>query len=183
MSKIKTQALCRIAILAALYALLTLVSVRAGNLRVSFGSLPLVVCALLFGPWQAAAVGALGEFLNQMLSYGFTATTVLWLIPAAVRGLVIGLAALRFRGNRPLAERPLPCFAVCVCAALATTLCNTAVIWLDSVLYHYYTFVYVFGDMALRLLTGSVTAVVIATLAMPLARLLSRQILPQGNRA
>lgn len=174
MPKIKTRTLCRIAILAALYALLTLLSIRAGNLRISFGSLPLVVCALLFGPWQAAAVGLLGEGINQLF-YGLTATTVLWLIPSAVRGILIGLAAMQFRGRPSLAERPIPCYAVCVAAAIATTLCNTAVIWLDSVLYHYYTFVYVFGDMALRLLTGVVTALVIASLAQPLVRLLSRQ--------
>jgi hypothetical protein len=37
--------LCRLAVLAALYVLLTMMlSLRAGNLRVTFASLPVVVC-------------------------------------------------------------------------------------------------------------------------------------------
>lgn len=179
MSKIKTKTLCLVAILSALYVLLNLVSVRAGNLRITFASLPVVVSALLLGPIPAAMVALLGEFLNQMLSYGFTATTVLWLFPGALRGVVIGLAALAFQsGGRPLEQRPAACYGVCAAAALATTVCNTAVIWLDSVLYQYYTFVYVFGDLLMRLVTGLATAAVIATVAMPLTRLLRRR--PEG---
>ncbi|MCI2057846.1 MAG: folate family ECF transporter S component [Oscillibacter sp.] len=175
MSKSKTRAICRTAVLAALYAVLTLVSIRAGNLRITFASLPVVVCALLYSPWEAATVALLGEFLNQMLSYGFTATTVLWLIPPALRGLLIGLAALHARrAGRQLAERPAIFYTVCMGAALATTAVNTLVIWFDSVIYHYFTFAYVFGDAMLRFLTGIVTAAVVATVALPLTRLLRR---------
>lgn len=170
------RALCRVAIMAALYVLLTLVSIRAGNLHITFASLPVVVMALLFGPAEAATVALLGEFLNQMLSYGFTATTVLWLIPPAVRGIMVGLFARRFcSSDHPLEQRPLGYYTVCICAALLTTACNTAVIWLDSVIYHYYTFAYVFGDAVVRLITGVITAAVIATVAMPLTRLLRGQ--------
>lgn len=173
--------LCRLGILTALYVLLTMISIRAGNLRVTFASLPVVVSALLYGPWEAAVTALLGEFLNQMLTYGFTATTVLWLIPPAVRGITVGLCALRLRRTeRPLEYRPGLYYIACVAAALATTVCNTAVIWLDSLLYHYYTFAYVFGDGLLRLFTGVITAVCVASVAMPLTRLLRRQGLVSG---
>ncbi len=171
-----TRSLCRMAILVALYVLLNMVSIRAGNLRITFASLPVVVSALLFGPLEAALVALFGELANQMLSYGFTATTVLWLIPPAVRGLAVGAAAVRlWRGGRPLESRPVAGYVVCCLAALATTVTNTLVIWLDSVLYGYYTPVYVFGDLAVRLATGLVAAVIVATVAMPLAGLLRRQ--------
>lgn len=167
--------LCRIAAMVALYVLLNMVAIKAGNLRLTFASLPVVLTALLYGPLEAALVAFLGEFTNQMLSYGFTATTVLWLIPPALRGMTVGLGA-GWLGNRsPLENRPVACYAVCIVAAIATTAVNTLVIWLDSVLYGYYTPVYVFGATALRLVTGVVTAVVIATVVMPLARTLRRQ--------
>ena len=38
-------------------------------------------------------VGAVGGFLNQMLTYGFTVTTLMWIFPNAVRGLLVGLYA------------------------------------------------------------------------------------------
>jgi ECF transporter S component (folate family) len=172
--------LCRCAVLAALYVLLTMLSIRAGNLRVTFASLPVVVSALLFGPWEAAVTALIGEFLNQMLSYGFTATTPLWLIPPVVRGVIVGLCARRLRETaRPLEFHAGRLYAVCVAASFGTTVCNTAVIWLDSVLYHYYTFAYVFGDGLLRVFTGVVTAVCVASVAMPITRLLRRQGLAQ----
>lgn len=177
MSKSGIQRLCRTAIMVALYVLLTMVSIRFGNLRVTFASLPLLVAALLYGPWEAAAVAIMGEFLLQMLSYGFTATTVLWLLPGAARGVLIGLAAARVRKTgRPLERRGALCYAVCVGAAAVTTLLNTAVIYVDSRLMGYYSPAYVFGDALLRLATGMVTAVLLTTLAIPLIRLLRSQL-------
>ena len=175
-SRFNTRTICRVAIMAALYVLLTMISVKMGNLHITFASLPVVVTAVLFGPVEACVTALMGEFLNQMLSYGFTATTVLWLIPPAVRGLIIGAAALRLmKSGRPMDSRPAVFYTACAGAAVCTTVCNTAVIWLDSVIYHYYTFAYVFGDMLVRFVTGMITAVLIATVAIPLVRFLRRQ--------
>ena len=62
-------------------------------------------------------------------------------------------------------------------AAVATTATNTAVIWLDSVIYGYYTFALVFGSALIRFITGMITAVLVATVAMPLTNLLRRRAL------
>lgn len=167
-----TRRLCWIAMLAALSFLLNMVQLRLPmNLRITFDSLPVVVAALLFGPADAALAALAGEFLTQMLSeYGLTATTMLWLIPPALRGLAVGAAAWRFRGtSRPLEARVPLCFAVCLLASALTTLGNTAVIWLDSVLYHYYTFALVFGSALTRLAAGLLTAAAVTAAAIPLA--------------
>ena len=175
MSKFSAKTVCRVAILAAIYFLLNMVSVRAGNLRITFASLPVVVCGLLFGPVEAMLTAFFGELLNQMLSYGFTATTLLWLIPPAVRGVLIGVAAVHLRSRgRPLEERPIACYAVCVIAALATTLANTGAIAADALIYHYFKWPLLYATLALRLFTGEVTAVIVATAAMPLTGLLRR---------
>jgi hypothetical protein len=49
-------------------------------------------------------------------------------------------------------------YCVCIFAAIATTLANTGVIWVDSHILGYYTFAVVFGDFLVRLFTGIVTA-------------------------
>ena len=169
--------LCRVGIMAALYLPLALfVAIRIGTWQVSFGSLPVVVTALLFGPVDAFLVAAIGEFFKQLLTYGFTATTVLYLIPPALRGFVIGLAAVGlWKSGRRLEERRWLCYLVCICAAMITTLGNTMVNWADSLIYGYYTFAYVFGNAVVRFITGMVNSVVIATVAIPLVRILRKQ--------
>lgn len=178
MTRSRTQTLCLISVLAALYVPLSIfAAVQMGNVRISFGSLPVVVCALLLGPVESVAVAMIGEFFKQLLTYGVTATTVLYLIPPALRGLNIGLAAMYLlrRGGRPLEQRRALCIAVCICAAVATTLGNTLVNWLDSILYGYYTPALIFGDAVYRFAVGMVNAVVMAVIAMPLAGILRRQ--------
>ena len=74
-----------------------------------------------------------------------------------------------------LEQREVACFAVCICAAVLTTTGNTLVNWLDSLLYHYYTFALIFGDAIYRFVVGMINAVIMAALAMPLAALLRKQ--------
>ena len=95
---------------------------------------------------------------------------------ASILPFVIGLGvrALRRAGHRPEAK-PISYYALCVFAAVVTTLVNTLVIWLDSVIYGYYSAAYVFGDAAARFVTGMITAVIVAVLALVLARFLRRQ--------
>ncbi|MDD3346359.1 folate family ECF transporter S component [Oscillibacter sp.] len=178
MSKFHVRTICRIGVMAALYVLLNMVSIKAGNLRITFASLPVVTAALLFGPLEAVLVALVGEFLNQLLGgYGITATTALWLVPPALRGLAVGFGADVFsrRGTQTLESCPAACYGVCVAAALLTTVSNTLVIAVDGLVYGYYTPALVLGDFAWRLVSGMVIAVVIATVAMPLTGLLRRQ--------
>jgi ECF transporter S component (folate family) len=172
----KVKLLTELAVLAALCVLLSLLTIPIGTVHITLEPLPITVAALLFGPLPAAAVALVSELLMQILSYGFTATTILWLIPPVVRALIIGFAAARFRKrDKYLEEHPLWCYVFCVAAAVATTFLNTGVIWLDSVIYGYFTPAYVFGNLLIRFGVGMLTAVITATLAMPLVRLLKKQ--------
>ena len=141
------------AMCAALYFVLGLVSVKAGNLRLTFASLPTLICAALYGPGWAAGSAALGEFLNQWLSYGLMPTTAMWMIPPVVRALLMGLWCVekRKRGvrsnqvvrsvrtfERRTAKGIYPenypvAFLVCnVITAIITTLANTLMLYLDA---------------------------------------------------
>ena len=170
--------ICLTGMLAALDRALNMVGFRAWSFHITFASLPVVVGGLLFGPLEGMLIAAIGEFFNQTLSYGVTPTTVLWIIPPAVRGLMIGYAALALRkGPRSLEERPGLCYVVCMAVALCTTAVNTLVMYLDSVIMGYYSFAYVFGSAIVRIISGILTAVVVTTVAIPLVRLLRRQVI------
>lgn len=178
MSGTNVRRMCYAALLAAMYVPLSLyVAVQVGNVRISFGSLPVVTAALLFGPLDAAAAALVGEFFKQLLTYGVTYTTVLYLIPPALRGLVVGLGALTaLRRGWRLEERRMLCYAVCIVAALCTTVGNTLVNWLDSVLMGYYFPGLILGDLVWRLIVGMLNAVVMASLAIPLVKALRRRV-------
>ena len=177
MPKMNVKRMCYAALLAAMYLPLSLyAAVQVGNVRISFGSLPVVAAALLFGPVDAVIVAMVGEFFKQLLTYGVTYTTVLYLIPPALRGVVVGLGALLVlrRGQR-LEERRAVCYAVCIAAAVCTTVGNTLINWLDSVIFGYYTPALIFGDLIWRLIVGMINAVVMASLAIPLVKALRRR--------
>ena len=48
---------------------------------------------MLYGPVGGLLVGLLGAFMGQLLTYGVTATTILWILPQAARGLLVGVYA------------------------------------------------------------------------------------------
>ena len=182
MSKFDAKRICRIGVLAALSFLLNMMEIKLpGNLHITFDSLPIIVGALLFGPVDGAAAAVIGEFFTQLLSsYGITATTVLWLIPPALRAVIVGLSARQLaRRGQSLESRPVLCYGVCIFAAIVTTAVNTGAIWLDSVLMGYYSFAYVFGSALIRFTSSILTAVAITAAAMPLTQLLRRRVVRQ----
>lgn len=129
-----TKKLCYIALLVAVYVLLSMTfTIKTGNLEITFKSLPVVVAALLFGPAGGGMTALLGEFLCQVMMYGLMPTTILWLLPPVARGLVIGGAARFFWKSGCLLEsRPVTCYVVCLVGSFATSCVTTACLWLDS---------------------------------------------------
>lgn len=89
----KAKRMVTVAMLIAMYVVLSLFSINLGNMKITLDSLPIIVGAALLGPLDGFLIGFFGSFLNQLLTFGLTPTTILWVIPAAVRGLLIGLYA------------------------------------------------------------------------------------------
>ena len=172
-----TYTLCVLALLTAMMVLLTMtISIQTPYFKLTFGSLPVVLASLLFGPLEGAVVAVLGEFLVQVLGpYGLTHTTVIWIWPPAIRALVVGGAALwlRRRSGTRLESRPALCYPVCVIAALLTTTGNTVGMWLDS-LVNRTSFTAAAFWVPVRVASGVATAIVIATICMPLVHSLRR---------
>lgn len=144
----QTKRLSFNAALAAMCAALGALSLDFGNLKLTFESFPVIVAGLLFGPVDAMLVGGIGTFLYQVLRYGITVTTPLWILPYVLCGLAVGLYAKKL--NFTLSRRQL-IFAVYM-GCILIFLLNTLVMYVDSKVYGYYSFVYIFGTFGLRTL-------------------------------
>ena len=169
----KTKKMAVSAMLAALYFALSMLAVPVGGLKLTFEHLPVIIAALMFGPVDALIVGALGELANQMMTYGITATTILWMTPAMFRGLSMGLCAnllSGYVGTNAVIEKKLPVgfLVTCVISGLICSLLNTFTLYVDSKMYGYYSYAMVFGVLWIRLAASAVSSVVMAVVAKPL---------------
>ncbi len=168
------------AVLIALFFALSSASIRIGNtFKITFDSVAVLITAMLFGPVDAVIVGLLGEFLAQMLTYGFTPTTMLWCLGPAVRGLILGLGVLLFREQMSLTtilgkKRPVVYGAVVIVASIVNSLCNTLALYVDSKMFHYYEYHMVFGVLVTRIITGIVSSVLVAIVVLPVLYALKR---------
>lgn len=152
--KSKTRRIALCAMLAAMFECLSLISINLGSMKITLDFLPIIIAAMLFGPVEGAIVGLAGSFLNQLLSYGLTPTTVLWILPAGVRGLLVGFYAKKhsFSLNR---EQTV---FILILSALVVTALNTGVMYLDSVIIGY-PFAATAITVVLRVVNGILTAI------------------------
>ncbi len=149
----KSKKLAYMGLFIALYIVLALYcSISLGSIHITFGSFPIVLGALLFGPQFAAIVGLLGELCKQLITYGLSYTTPLYIIPPALRGFIIG--------NKT--DKP---YLGGIIAAIVVTITNTLVNLIDSLIFGYYTPFLIFGTLTYRLVLGMVTSIVVTKLA------------------
>ena len=167
------------AVLIAMFFGLSLLSVQLGGIKITFASLPTIICAMLFGPIDGFLVGFLGAFLEQMLKFGFTATTMLWILPPAIRGLFIGLCAVLLRKHMSVdsilqTKRPYVYFLFCILSGIIVSTLNTLVFYVDAKIYHYYEYHMIFGVFWIRIASGIVSSLLMALVALPVVAALKR---------
>ena len=143
------------AISAALFVVLDTLSIKVGNdYKITMSGLPIIIVAIMFGPIDGMLVGFIGAFLGQLLSYGFTPTTLLWIIPAVVRGALVGLAAKKFQ----LIDKKILMVIVIVISSLVVTVLNTGVIVIDSLIYEYFSYTILTVKFIERIISSILTA-------------------------
>ena len=129
MKGMTTRRLAMNAILIAIFFVLNLYSIKIGNnIKLTFAAFPRLVAALLFGPADGVFVAGIGEFLIQLLTYGLSPTTILWMIPPMAHALIVGLCARR--RNFELTPRQMG--AIVLAASLATTILTSISLYLDA---------------------------------------------------
>lgn len=155
----QTKRLAVDAMLAAMFVVLSLFSISLPGMKITLDSLPILVAAALLGPLDGLIVGLIGSFLNQMITYGFTATTLLWILPAGLRGLLVGLYAKRHHFDMTLRQTVF----ITIVTALLVTALNTFFMYVDSWVYSY-SYAAALPTLALRILAGIITAVLFSLL-------------------
>ena len=172
-NKTKIKRLAINAVLVAVYVALTWLVIPIGGLKITFEHFPVVLCAVLFGPIDAMLVGGVGELINQMMTFGITPTTLLWILPIVVRGLVIGFGTKVMKNELSLTaivnkKIPTTFMIVCVLSGIIASLLNTLALYVDSRMFGYYSFAMVFGALAVRILLSVLTSVVIGIAVKPI---------------
>ena len=117
----------------ALFVALSFASINLQFIKISMTGLPVIFIAVVYGPLQGALVGGIGEFIYQLTSYGLTPTTALWILPAIVRGLIVGFM---FKQKDVKEHLGLWILTVVICCLVVTSL-NTLVIWIDGLVMQY----------------------------------------------
>ena len=178
-SRFTAKRLALNAAMVALYFALSMLAISIGGFKLTFEHLPIIICAAFFGPLDALLVGALGELINQMLTFGFTPTTILWMTPAMFRGLSMGLGAKlapKYLGKQALLETKIPVYFLvfCVASGLICSLLNTFTLYVDSKMFNYYSYGMVFGVLWLRLGSSAITSVLLSVVIKPLAHALRK---------
>ena len=143
----KTRQMALDAMLSAMCAVLGYLAIDLGNLKITFESLPVLLGALLFGPLDGAVIGGVGTLIYQLLRYGVSVTTPLWILPYVLAGWLCGYVARKKAFSLSRRETMI----LVVACELLITLINTGVLYLDSVIFHYYFPGFITGSLALRL--------------------------------
>ena len=167
----RTQQLAIDAVLAAMVVVLGFVSIRIGNvMKVSLEDFPVIIAALMFGPVDGMAVAAVGIFLYQLLGYGLTVTTALWILPFIVVGGLVGLYASKSGYNNSRKQLII----VFLLSEILICLLNTGAIYVDSKIFGYYYPTIITGMIAIRMVTAIIKGIVLGIVSAPLLKALSR---------
>lgn len=167
----------RVAMLSAVCAVLGYVALDLGNIKITFESLPVLLAGFMFGPADGMLVGGIGTFIYQILRYGFSATTFLWILPYVICGLLVGTIGRTRNGD--IDSRRI--MMTVVIAEMLILVINTGVIYIDSIIYGYYSAAYVFGSLAIRIVICIIKSVAFG-LVMPMLIKGLRSAMPEKRR-
>ena len=152
--------------MAAVYVTLAYLSVSLGFAKITLESLPVIIAGLMLGPVDGLIVGGVGTFIYQLTSYGITLTTVLWMLPYMVCGVICGFYAKKYHYYNNVRQLR----TIIIQAELILFLLNTLAIYADSKIYGYYTAAYVWGAVGVRAAVAAVKCVIYSFVTMPILK-------------
>lgn len=171
-NKFNNTKLTILAMFCAMYIVLGFVSIPLGAIKLTIEGFPIFLAGFLYGPREGIIVGIVGPFIYQVLNYGFTPTTVLWILPHAVTGLFAGcfkwgnyaLDVLTENVNK--VEKYIKnhyqieiCMFICLVNILST-LINSVALYADSKMFGYYNESLITGTLFIKIIIGIIKGVV-----------------------
>ena len=158
-----TRNVAYISMLVALYLVLAVLTpVKVLNFKFTFEAFPILIGGFLFGAKEGFLIGSLGSFLYQILlsSYGLTPTTLLWILPHSVSGLLVGYLSEKLNFN--LNNKSI--FLISTASAILVTCLNTLALYIDSKIFGYYSFALVFSTIGFKFIAGIILAVLFTSI-------------------
>ena len=168
----KTKRIAFNAVFAAMAAVLGYLAIDLGSIKFTLESLPVIIGALLFGATDGAFIGGVGIFIYQLLRYGITLTTPLWILPFIVEGVVIGL----YSKSKNYELSRLQTLLIIIIGELIVTGLNTLSLYIDSHIYGYYYPTFITASLAARIVICIVKACVYGAVLPALLRRLKTQL-------
>lgn len=172
--KVTVLDICICALMIALHIVLeSFGTIRIGNeLKITFSTLPIVLAGMLCGPAEGLAVGLVGTFLSQLLTYGITVTTPIWILPGMLQGLASGLIYAAFHRK----ARLLPIAVNVFSSDLVLVIFNLLASYLDGVvIFKYWTIEALAVLIPVRLLVWVILSVIYTMAALPICRILQKK--------
>lgn len=163
--------LCFDALLIAIYFALSFLTLETPVWKISVSGLSIMIGAILFGPLDGFLIGLLGAFLEQLVGYGLTVTTIIWIMPAAIRGLVTGLYAK----SKGYELTKLQIVFICIVSGVLLTIVNTLALYLDSKIIGYHYTIVLFTLVG-RIFTGMTSSILYAVLLPMLLKLIKKNV-------
>ena len=162
------------AVLVAMYVVLNSIAFRVANFKFTLDAFPIIVGAVMFGPFHGCLIGFLGSGIYQLFfsGYGITPTTLLWMLPVIVRGLIIGA----YSKSKCYSPSVVGLMIFTVIAGILTTALNTLALYVDSIIYHYYSYTLVFGLLIPKFIISVVLAVVFALITPSLVKKIRKNV-------
>ncbi len=166
------------ALFIALYVVLSVyLVIKTPIVEISWATLPVLLCAFLYGVGDALAVALLGSFLEQMLTFGLTATTPIWMLPVILQALLVALLAkLIYKATTGKTTIVLSVLLIIASEFFLTAL-NTGALYLDGYIVGYPVKALVVL-LPTRLLNGCVrallSALLVTALLPPLRKVLAK---------
>lgn len=151
-----------------------LTPIKLSNFKFTFEAFPILVAGILLGPVDGLIVGGVGSLIYQLLfsGYGLMPTTILWIIPHAVSGFLVGSYSKKH--NFDLTNKQTMC--ITIVSSLIVTALNTVAIYVDSKVYGYYSFAFVFGSIIFKIIAGIILAIIYSTIIPILVKYLKNKL-------
>lgn len=165
--RMKTQTLVLCALLMAMHVVLSYLSIDLPFMKINLSPLPIIIGGMMFGPVIGGMVGLLGSLLYQMLKFGIDPTTVLWIVPVGVRGLLVGLYAK----TRKFHVNKVEMVILIVVTSIIATVLNTIFLYITGYVNKEESVWFIFGSRILNsLLMSVVCSIIIIPLMKPLRK-------------
>ena len=175
--KIQAKQIAVDGMLAAVCAALGYLALDMGSMKVTLEALPILLGALLFGPVDGVLIAFVGTAISQLLYYGISVTTLLWMLPYVLCGLFAGLYAKR-RGFSLGGKQTVLIIVLC---EILISLLNTGVLYLDSRIYAYWFPGFISAALLVRAGICIATAVAFSAILPVLLRAVKKAIGMKGG--